>query len=139
MALPGAGGGGRRPDFSAARRALNASRVLDPAPDGLNVECLWVANDVPIFLMAAASFRLCCLLKDMIVSAILSGCTWWRALSMRVGNAPCESAIVAPAAVSIPQISYDALRALYGARSRRLVPLGTARALRGVGGRFKVS
>jgi len=75
LALPGAGGGGRRPDFSAARRALNASSVLDPAPDGLKVDCLWVASDVPIFLMAAASFRLCCLLKDMIVSAILSGCT----------------------------------------------------------------
>ena len=40
MALPGAGGGGRRPDFSAARRALNASSVLDPAPDGLKVDSI---------------------------------------------------------------------------------------------------
>ena len=59
---------GRMPSYSAARRALNSSSVRDAAPDGLNVECVCVASDVPISLSAAASLRLCCLFDDMIVS-----------------------------------------------------------------------
>src|SRR6478609_1187235 len=65
------------PSFSAVRRALNSSSVLDATPEGLKVDSVCVVSEVPIFFSAAANFRLC--FDAMIVRKLGNVCVRvWR-------------------------------------------------------------
>jgi hypothetical protein len=70
---------------------LNSSSVFEAIPEGLNVECVWVASVVPIRFSTAASFRLWSLLLDMMVAPSSMPAARRSTMAPSKGDAPAGS------------------------------------------------